>query len=236
MKIFDDGIWLIVTFLINEEQIHDNLLIFVCRKKIDFYDIRNLERVVLSHSVGKEMLYIGNVCSVSPSMLIYVFRLFENPKNEAKVVWLDCSPWPPKVHCEITIRPFSGGAPGMCYIREGKKSALVVAQNTFGLFVYNTQTGKPYWKLEGEPKGNFSAPGVMNFTAVSADGRGHLLACDRANRCVHMVGLKGQHLGVLLNDDQILGEPWRILWWEERSSLVVAHEENNNYVSAFTVK
>ena len=124
----------------------------------------------------------------------------------------------------------------MCYIREGKESALVVAQNTFGLFAYNTQTGKPYWKLEGGPKCDFHSPQEMNFTAVSTDGRGHLLACDRANRCVHMVSLRGHHLGVLLEGDQILGEPWRILWWEEKSSLVVAQEDNNNYISVFTVK
>ena len=72
----------------------------------------------------------------------------------------------------------------MCYVTDGKKSAVVVAQNEFGLFAYNTQTGKPFWKLKGEPKGDFAAPQVMNFTAVTEDGRGHLIACDRANRCV----------------------------------------------------
>ena len=182
------------------------------------------------------MLAIGNICSVSSSMLIYVYRLFENPKKEANVVSLDCSSWPPKSYSKIRIRPFSGGAPGMCYVTDGKKSAVVVAQNEFGLFAYNTQTGKPYWKLKGEPKGDFTAPQLMNFTAVTGDGRGHLVACDRANRCVHMMDLRGQRLGVLLEDDQILGEPWRIWWWEEEESLVVAQEENNNKISVFTVK
>ena len=113
------------------------------------------------------MLAIGNICSVSSSMLIYVYRLFQNPKKEANVVSLDCSSWPPKSYSKIRIRPFSGGAPGMCYVTDGKKSAVVVAQNEFGLFAYNTQTGKPYWKLKGEPKGDFTAPQLMNFTAVT---------------------------------------------------------------------
>ena len=51
-----------------------------------------------------------------------------------------------------------------------------------------------------------------------------------------MMDLRGQCLGALLEDDQILGEPWRILWWEEEESLVVAQEENINKISVFTVK
>ena len=125
----------------------------------------------------------------------------------------------------------------MCYVTDGKKFAVVVAQNEFGLFAYNMQTGKPYWKLKGESKGEFTAPLMMNFTAVVKDGRGHLIACDRTNKCVHMVDLRGNRLGALLEEDQILGEPWRISWWEEEESLVVAHEENNNNkISVFTVK
>ena len=118
----------------------------------------------------------------------------------------------------------------MCYTRHGGKNLLVTTGGYRKLYAYATDTGA----LECSLGGNL--PGMdkeMEAQGVTTDGRGHLFVCDGnpGNGCVQMFSSGGRYLGYLLREGEAdLGEPSRIQWNQETSSLVVAHRLNWRWI------
>ena len=58
---------------------------------------------------------------------------------------------------------------------------------------------------------------------VTTDGRGHLFVADDNNKSIHMFSTsEGQYLGRLIKGVETLGNPARVQWSTETSSLLAA--------------
>ena len=176
--------------------------------KIEFRDISDLSRIIYSYSTGS--LKLEPLCAASPSTLLFV----DKSKGPRDVYWLDCSEAEPK----LTGKKISTDANfiyEICFTPD-KMKPLVVAASLSSLYAYNAVNNKLEWNCK-----------VKSFD-VTTDGE-YILA--RTENGVHTVSrLDGKHLGCLVrNGDQGLGSIYNVQWCNSTSSLIVAHEVNNEY-------
>ena len=64
---------------------------------------------------------------------------------------------------------------------------------------------------------------AVDVRAVTTDERGHLFVADYNNECIHMFSTsEGQYLGRLMKGVETIGNPGRVYWSVDTSSLVAA--------------
>ena len=108
----------------------------------------------------------------------------------------------------------------VCFVQDGDKQLLVAAAGDAGLFAYNTKTDKLEWKVDGNVTGMEEA---VDVRGVTTDERGHLFVADYNNEYIHMFSTsEGQYLGRLMKGVETLGNPGRVYWIADTSSLVAA--------------
>ena len=122
----------------------------------------------------------------------------------------------------------------MCCVQDEGKQFFAAAADILGVSSYNTETGKREWNV----RGRVDLSGMekdMSACGVTTDGRGHLFVGDMNNKCIQMFSVSdGQYLGCLIRD---LGDPARIRWWEEKSSLfVMCYLQNKWHLKVINVQ
>ena len=170
----------------------------------------------VAHSLEVSPNRLDAMCAVtsSPSQLLYYFR------DTNKVHRVDCSTAPP-THQEETPIVYDGRQMGvwdMCTSGD----LLVAIRWEEGIFAHTLPGGELRWMVSGK------LPGMQDeicALGVTADDQGHLFACDRENRCVHVLSVRdGTHLGVVVREgDEGVGEPDRVAWHSDSASLIVAN-------------
>ena len=128
----------------------------------------------------------------------------------------------------------------MCFVENGQKQLLVVADGKEGLFAYNTATDELEWKKDGHLSENIIA---MKPMGVTTDGRGHLFVTDCGNHCIQMFSVSdGQYLGYLVIENigsfdrsKIFRFPYRIRWCEETSSLICTSKFKSRFYESWHV-
>ena len=169
---------------------------------------------------------------------------FEDDKVELEK--LDCCSSPPTVTHTIKISPYVHvpGPHGMCCVEEGNKTLIVTSQLLTGLTAYNTQTGEIEWTIAGcledgkicpklrPPKRGLTLTdhNVLNFTAVTTDGQGHIFTSDLFNKCIHMFSSSGEYMGDLSVKGHNLNnnKPRRIQWCQKTAALIVSFKEDDS--------
>ena len=189
---------------------------------IEFRDTRDFTRTLQIYTVPSSH-NPGVICTAAPSVLLYV----DASKSPRDVHWLDLSESKPKPAAgKRILRVQQDIFRDMSFTKVGDKELLIVVGGDGGLFAYDTDTEKLEWKVEGAlpaMKYKFSAFGV------ATDGRGHLFVADFANPnkdgngCIQMFSVAdGRYLGCLMKDKEQLGNPLRIVWCKNTSSLLAA--------------
>ena len=108
----------------------------------------------------------------------------------------------------------------ICFVQDGDKQLLVVAAFEAGLFAYNIKRRKLEWKVDGKVDGMEQ---VLDADGVTTDESGHLLVADSGNECIQMFSASdGQYLGFLMKGVEIIGDPIRVHWSTETSSVLAA--------------
>ena len=108
----------------------------------------------------------------------------------------------------------------ICFVQDGDKQLLIVGAFEAGLIAYNIKRGKLEWKVDGKMD---RMEQVLDAGGVSTDGRGHLLVADSGNECIQMFSASdGHYLGFLMRGVETIGDPIRVHWSPETSSLLTA--------------
>ena len=191
--------------------------------KIEFRDMSDLGRVILSHFVAPHKP--GRMCTaLTPSTLLYS----DMSKSPREIHCLDLSGSEPQPAAgKPVIHTKQNRIRDICYVKDGDKQLLVVAAKQEGIHAYNTITDRLEWSANGK------LPGMgkeMSATGVTTDGRGHLFVADYngGNICIQMFSTAGQYLGCLIKDED-LGSPARIQWCDETSSILAAFHKNSKW-------
>ena len=192
-----------------------NINLFRNEQKIEFRDVNNFDKILHSHSVAPHTP--TKLDTIAASTLIYL----DVSKEPTEVHWLDLNESKPKpaagkcvIHTQVNITD------DICFVQYGDKHLLVVAARKAGLFAYNTDTNKLEWKVVGKVSGMEQA---VLATGATTDGRGTLFMGDRGNECIQMFSASdGQYLGRLIKDVETIGNPRRVHWSPETSSLAAA--------------
>ena len=183
----------------------------------------------------------GIICSASPTTLLFEAYKGDNlaitgPQDPPREVrWLDLSTTPPQYLEDKTMALTPGGSIfDMCFVKSGTKHLLVTIQYTITkkikksrIYTYDTDKKTVVWSIGRKLRGMRKA---MDPESVTADGRGHLFVADNNNGCIHEFTPDGDYVGVVLKaGEQDLGKPKIVRWWEDSSSLIVAHEKDTQY-------
>ena len=189
---------------------------FRSEQTIEFRDVSDLSQILHSYSVAPhkpDRLY-----AVTPHTLLYA----DASKRPRDVHWLDLSGSKPKPAAgKRAIHLEQDDIRNMCFVQHGDKQLLIVADRN-KLFAYNTNTGKNEWKVSGKLQGVDKG---IDFSGVTTDACGNLFVCDfkNGNNCIHLFRASdGQHLGCLMKDDEELGHPGIVHWYDKTSSLITA--------------
>ena len=142
------------------------------------------------------------------------------------------------------------GSLDMCFVEDGDKMLLIVAQPATGLIAYNAKTGKVQWAVTGRLKdekiwpklpdrkvGGFTLidGNMLVFTAVTTDDQGHIFASDLFNECVHVFSVDGRYLDVLLGKGPgpNIRKPRKVRWCKNTSLLVVSQKKGQSEMITF---
>ena len=138
-----------------------------------------------------------------------------------EVHWLDLGESKPKPAVgKCVIHTKVNGLGNIFFFQDGDKQLLLVAYRDAGLLAYNTEMDKLEWKVDGKVSGMEQ---VLDASGVTTDEHGHLFAADYNNRCIQMFSASdGQYLGRLMKGVETIGNPARVKWTAETSSLVGA--------------
>ena len=186
---------------------------------IRFCDVSNMKKTLFNLS----MVTPEVICSTpTPSTLLCTVTDGWSP---CEVHWLDLSGEKPKAAAgKQVINTDVENVVDMCFVQDGYKQLVILANSEKGLFAYNAKTNKQEWKWDGKFSGMKKN---IDIRGITTDGRGHLFVSDRNNQCIYVLSpLDGACICCLLNDDDIdlLGNPGIIRWCEKTSSLAVACE------------
>ena len=218
--------------------------IYFFREKIEFIDLENWKRVATKITKEKKEEF-SLICTSSPSTLWYTSYSTGNNDNTAHLVQLDCSSSPVQVKHTFEINLYhKGWTKDMCFVNDGNKALVVVAQSFKGLTAYNTETGQIEWSVTGRLKnGRYRVSRSQNskgiwFTAVTANARGHVLVVDRRSGSMYMFSSEGEYL-VYLNKPGCLNlqEVRVVRWCQKTSSFMASHRElrsNRDTITYFT--
>ena len=196
-------------------------LSFSKSSKIEFRNKKNLNKIILTHSVAPHLP--GILCSISPSVLVYV----DTSKNPRQLHWLDCGEVKPKP-LGITANTDFDSVEDMCVAEsENETLLIVISYDAYGpIHAYNSINGQLKWSVPKKiPSGLFSS------YAVSRGDNGRLYVTDATNNCIQMFSASdGQYLGCFLKQgDQGLRNPHRLRLCETTSSLVVGHHDGTTW-------
>ena len=113
----------------------------------------------------------------------------------------------------------------MCITEAGGKKLLVAVCSYRGVRAYGVKSGAEKWRVEQDEQ---LLPGMekeFGPESVTPDTCGQLFFTDYGTHCIQMFSAAdGRYTGRLEVD---LGRyPWRILWSEKLSTLVVIHERS----------
>ena len=191
---------------------------------IEFYDIQNLNELVLSYSVAPHRP--GAMCTVSQTSLLYV-DLTEQPRG---VKALDCSTPHPQAATSVNVSSIRlNGLLNLCYVKDRNKHLVVTTHDWKAVSAYDVTSGELEWTVKGQ------LPGMKEIApcGVLTDERGHLLVSDLNNAALQMFSLDGNYLGAAVRaGEQGLGSPWFFNWCDQISCFAVVHRHHD--VSAST--
>ena len=219
--------------------------VYFFRKGIEFFDLKNLKRVAIETTKEKQGEF-SLICTSSPTTLWYTSFLPWDTGITTYLVQLDCSSFPPQVKHTFDINLYDKRwSKDMCFIKDGDKALVVVAQSFKGLTAYNTETGQIEWSITGrlEDRKFYPEPSLQNyegiwFSSVAADVRGHVLVGDHRNDCIYMFSSSGDYLLNLNKDGSLNMNKIRVVrWCQKTSSFMVSHREklsNRDTVTYFT--
>ena len=192
-----------------------NSIHFRDEQKIEFRDVNDFNKILLSHSVAPHKPEI--LTTIGASTLIYG----HGSKKLIEVRWLDLSESKPKLAAgKSVILTQLGKMFDICFVEDGDKQLLVVAAFEAGLFAYNIKMGKLEWKVNGKVSGMEQA---LDAGGVTSDEHSYLLVADSGNECIQMFSASdGQYLGFLMTGVETIGDPIRVHWSPETSSLLTA--------------
>ena len=204
-------------------------MFFFCRSKavVEFRHLNNLNEILYIHEVAP--MKPVRIRRESESVLLYYCR---TDTEQDEIHWLDCTTLPPRImkHRNITYLPMNMWW-DMCFVQEQNKTLVIVTGiGQQGIHAYNADTKLLEWKRE---------IGGMGKAGIASDGHGHLFVFDKANKCVHTLSvLNGQYMGCLIKEGDLgLRRPCWGVWYEETSSLIVAHAKGNErYLSVIRVQ
>ena len=186
---------------------------------IEFYDILNLNELLLSYSVAPH--HPGPMCTTSPTNLLYV-DLTEQLRG---VKALDCSASHPKAATSLNLSSIRlNGLLNLCYVKDRNKHLLITTHDWKAVSAYDVTSGELEWTVKGKLPGmNEIAP-----CGVLTDGRGHLLVSDLRNAALQMLSLDGKYLGAAVRaGEQGLGSPWFFNWCDQISCFAVVHRHHD---------
>ena len=201
-------------------------------KEIEFYDINNLNEVLVTFPVAPHLP--GRLCSTSDptsgatsgSKLLYE----DESKHPHVIRWLDCSTSPPSpaTGSNVTHIRIQSGIHDMCCAHVKGRQFLITAHGHKGISGYDASTDKLEWNFEG--KVGYSGEAISP-QALTTDGRGHLFVCDKQNKCIQMFSVVGgAYLGTVLGTGRnALRKPWRMRWCDDSASLIVVHKKEKYY-------
>ena len=155
--------------------------------------------------------------TIAASTLIYV----DGSRKPFEVHWLDLNELKPKPAAgKSVIHTQLDEIKDICFVQDGVKHLLIVAARDAGLFAYNTETDKLEWKVDDKVSGREKA---LDARGVTTDEHGHLFVADYTNECIHMFSTsEGYYLGRLIKGVETLGNPGRVHWSADTSSLLAA--------------
>ena len=183
-------------------------------QEIEFRRTKRLNEIICRYSVVPHVP--DHMCISSSDTLLYVDR----SNNLCRVKCLDCSTNPPK-SCRNTIHTQEKNLQDICTVKNNGKRLLVTIQDFNPISAYGMKSDELKWSVSGS-QAEMKEP--LSLQSITTDGRGHLFACDCANKCILMLSTNGKHMEAVLREgEQGLGVPWWIRWSQELSSLIVAH-------------
>ena len=211
MKIFLS----LLVLMINKGSLSKYIYSFSYQHRIEFRDAKDLNIIVLDHSVAPHSPW--EICTSSNSSLWY-----ESYDDLSEFYELDCSSLP----CLTSDEVFNTGPGyGMCYAEFDGKSLLVVACSEEGLEAYNMDKKKFVWSIRGEIP---LSEKRLKARRITTDKHGRLFVCDKGNKCIHIFSTDGKCVTTLLREgEQGLGELYHICWSEQLSGLIVAHRKDD---------
>ena len=187
---------------------------------IEFYDILNLNELVLSHSVAPH--HPGPMCTTSPSSLLFV----DLTEQLREVKALDCSTSHPKAATSMNVSSIRlNGLLNLCYVKDRNKHLVITTHDWKAVSAYDVTSGELEWTVKGNilPGMNEIAP-----CGVLTDGRSHLLVSDLRNAALQMFSLDGKYLGAAISaGEQGLGSPWFFNWCDQISCFAVVHRHRD---------
>ena len=180
---------------------------FRSKKRIEFRDSTDLNRVILSHSVAPHEP--GVLYAVSSSLLLYM------DSSEGEVQQLDLRESERILQPRCFIKFSATWLNDACVVHDHGKQLVICANGLDGARAWDMSTGTVCWRVDGQTSGMDQS---MDVRGVTSDGSGHLFVSDTENGNKVLSAADGQYLGRC--NIKGLGQPSIIRWNEETSSLV----------------
>ena len=162
--------------------------------------------------------------------------MYQDRARIEEVKLLCCLSSPPK-RVDGRIAPGGVDLQGMCCVRKPGtiEKSVIISSFTNGVAAYKVTSNSLDWKVKGKLS---DMKKEMQASGITTDGSGRVFVHDMRNACVQVFTLSGNYSGVLLRErERGLGTICRISWYNDISSLIVAHWEGyNDYISLSTIK
>ena len=219
--------------------------LYFFRKGIEFFDLKNLKMVAIE-TTKEEQGEFSLICTSYPTTLWYTSFLAWDTGIKTYLVQLDCSSFPPQVKHTIDINLYDKRwSKDMCFVKDGDKALVVVAQSYKGLTAYNTETGQIEWSVTGrlEDRKFYPEPISQNyegiwFCVVAVDVQGHVVVGDHHNDSVYIFSFSGKYLHYLNKESGLNLNEIRVVRWCQKtsSSFMVSHREKRSNRDTVIVK
>ena len=198
------------------------------KERIEFRDVKDLNTVVLDHSVAPH--YPWMMCASSNDSLWYETYTSE---DHFEIYRLDCS-----LSHEISkeeLLPFRGGIDDMCCAEQEGISLLVTARYTDGVEAYNTDTKELVWAIKGKMP---LTEDDLDVNSITTDEDGRLFVSDSRNACIHLFSFDGKYVTTLLLRELVQGTLQNIWWSKGLSGLIASHidEDYDFWISVIKIQ
>ena len=181
--------------------------------KIDFHDMKKKDTILLTldlkgHNPG---------CLGTKGHILSYVDWSTTPRS---LKFVDCSCFPPEVQESESLTLSNDLVVDVCLVQTNNSLRAVISTDK-ALSAYDVNGGTPLWQISSKIG---SGKESLYPWGICTNDKGHLFVADRANDCIHLIGVDGTFMKTIPDELPYVQE---IIWDLDHGRLIVQYEEDD---------